>query len=272
MTSNQIEYAKLLETRRNNLAQEGITSLRDQRSHDVAVSTLDETRRANTERERQNRASLDETSRSNRVKEQLESDRNKETRRSNLASEAETKRSNVAREMENNRANVAKEIELNRHQTAVENETKRSNQARELHENLSLAETLRSNLSRESETARHNRASESSEAIKAGSYAARAAEMMRHNLVMESKDLKPSINVNASGGTVSGGNQQNYQSNSSPINPNSSTKYDTGNGTSGRKSHEIDLNILGPLFDFHSSSSEGNKTGYKSFGGKRNGK
>nr|AVX53660.1 putative ORF1 [Marmot picobirnavirus] len=100
MTKNQIEYAKLLELKRSNKAQEGITSARDAESarHNVAAETisldqLSEVRRSNQSKER-------ETARSNLARE-------RETARANIAQETELKRSNLARETENKRSNIA---------------------------------------------------------------------------------------------------------------------------------------------------------------------
>lgn len=127
MTQNQINYQKLLEDQRSNLANEELTRNRDA-----------ETARSNVARET-------------------------ETHRSNLARELETNRSNLANEAETNRSNLARELETNRHNLATESETARSNRANEAIGNRNAAtaernaaETKRSNLARELETNRHN--------------------------------------------------------------------------------------------------------------------
>lgn len=135
MTRNQIEYARLLETKRSNLVNEGLQK-----------ASISETSRHNIVTE-------NETSRANMARET-------ETKRYNIQSLAETRRSNLARESETMRSNIARETENYRHNTVTEGqtalslaETQRSNLVRE-------AETLRSNLAREAETNRSNVASE----------------------------------------------------------------------------------------------------------------
>lgn len=136
MTQNQINYQKLLEEQRSNLANEDLTRRRDS-----------------------------ETARSNLARET-------ETRRSNLANETETRRSNLAREVETNRSNLAKELEINRHNVATETETARSNRANEKigARNAATAafnarETARSNLAHELENNRHNVTTEGLQAL-----------------------------------------------------------------------------------------------------------
>lgn len=185
MTKNQIEYAKLLETRRSNIAQEDLTKSRDA-----------EGARHNLVTEGISRASLDETSRANKAREQ-------ETRRANLASEtltaardAETARANLEREKENFRSHAAQERiqlttleETRRANLAKEQEAKRSNQAkeqltaRELNiKDATLSETIRSNQAREVELNRSNVARE----LEANrSNVAREAETKRHNIADE---------------------------------------------------------------------------------------
>lgn len=152
MTRNQIEYYKVQEQQRSNLANESIAKIRDantlylgkanlaettrhnQAVEDYNVSFLGEQQRHNLAQEAHNAAVLDETSRSNQVKEQtemrrvIESERHsREVERQNMLSLdlqrsglEETKRSNLAREIEQNRSNLAREQETATHNRATE--------------------------------------------------------------------------------------------------------------------------------------------------------
>lgn len=113
MTKNQIEYAKLRETQRANLASEELTRKRDTAARALGIDTLTESVRHNRAGEEQARLVLGETQRSNLAKEG-------ETQRSNLAKESETMRSNLAKEAETHRASVVKEEETERHNKAAE--------------------------------------------------------------------------------------------------------------------------------------------------------
>lgn len=171
MTKNQIEYAKLLETRRANLRQEELTSKRDATTRELGIGTLGETSRHNQAVELLDSAKAAETKRSNVAKEA-------ETRRSNLAKESETQRSNMERERETARSNVARETETQRHQKAAEAISIGQTAASTAAAAAELAERVRSNMARESETALHNRA-------------------------MELKDIKPELHVTTPATTVS---------------------------------------------------------------------
>lgn len=145
MTRNQIEYQKVVESKRAAQAQEELTRQRDA-----------ETARANL-------ANETERHRSATAQEQLTMLRDSETQRSNMAREFENNRANLAKEQENARvtnetirSNLAREFENNRHNKATESisrievsETQRSNLAKEL-------ETNRANLAKEAETNRAN--------------------------------------------------------------------------------------------------------------------
>lgn len=106
MTKNQIEYAKHLETRRANQANERLTKQRDERAHTVALGQLSETQRANRAKEAQAIASLDETIRTNKATEAI---RIGDTAVS-AANAAERVRSNLAREAETALHNRAMEL------------------------------------------------------------------------------------------------------------------------------------------------------------------
>lgn len=123
MTKNQIEYLKVRETQRANLAQEALTQARDIAARELGFGTLEESKRSNLMREALTRDQNVETERAHRMAEQLQQGSLDETSRSNLAREAisrdtlaETKRSNIARETisrdtltEQQRANLASE-------------------------------------------------------------------------------------------------------------------------------------------------------------------
>lgn len=127
MTKNQIEYGKLVESKRANLAQESLTRERDKASRRLGVRQQVEVERANRVREQQATMSLDET------------------RRSNLARELEAQRHN--RQVES--LNIAQLEEVTR-----------SNRVREMRDQLALEETRRANVARETETQRYNRVRE----------------------------------------------------------------------------------------------------------------
>lgn len=166
MTKNQIEYLKLRETQRSNLAQEDLTRTRDSRSYEIGLGTLAESQRHNRATEEQARVSLDETARHNLAGEQLTRSSLDESIRHNQAVELEAARHNKVGESYNERAlkessrhNLAQE-QIGRSQVGASyanitlgysqlDETNRANVARE-------TETNRSNLVRESETQRHN--------------------------------------------------------------------------------------------------------------------
>lgn len=193
MTHNQIEYAKMLETRRSNKENERLTGLRDERAYEINLGNLKESERHNRASERQLRDELEEKIRINDLNYHLNRDRLNEDSRHNLRLEdlqsssiEETIRSNLAREIETNRANIARESETKRSNMAVESETKRSHLANEAigRSNVSLGyaqlnETTRANKERErlnrlqySEQVRHSKAQE--------------IELNRHNVAQES--------------------------------------------------------------------------------------
>lgn len=180
-----------------------LTRLRDLTTRELGFGQLAETARANRVRESQNLVAMGETHRSNIERE-----------RQNLMSLSEQQRSNIAKELESHRSNVARE-EISRQQ---QDETVRSNLARESEsyrhnvqselaafqsaasrveaaklklygdmERISLgysqlAESVRSNLARESETQRANMAKESETRR---SNVTREQETHRSNVVSE---------------------------------------------------------------------------------------
>lgn len=126
MTRNQVEYAKLLESKRAAQASEALTASRDANAHYIASITAAETERAHRAQEAYNVQYLGEVVRSNQAREGLQLQAQQETQRSNLAREAEAHRANIAAEAERHRANVASELELNRAHLASEAELYRS--------------------------------------------------------------------------------------------------------------------------------------------------
>lgn len=156
MTKNQIEYNKLLEAQRSNIAQEMLTRRRDQNNFDLGSRTLAETNRHNLVVESQNKQSLDETSRHNKASEKLGRDTLREQSRHNQAVELETNRSNVARERETSRSNRAQE-KIASQRLSLDAQYRQSQLGLQAAAN---AEQARSNAAREAETARSNRESE----------------------------------------------------------------------------------------------------------------
>lgn len=105
MTKNQIEYQKLLELKRANLANEQITTARDAAARKLGLDTLQETARHNQQVELQARDNLAEQYRNNLA--QLQ-----EAQRAHLASEGLTQQSvdnEYRRNAETGRHNLANE-------------------------------------------------------------------------------------------------------------------------------------------------------------------
>lgn len=174
MTKNQIEYAKLLETERANRATENLTQWRDQQTVAHNARVLQETGRHNLATEALGSSQLEEAKRSNLERE-----------RQNLMLLSEQQRHNVAVELETNRANVARETEDVRYHTLSLDETHRSNVARE-------QETHRTNVANEgikrdtlSEQQRANLASEDIRRVSNAISAAQVNELGRANRARE---------------------------------------------------------------------------------------
>lgn len=138
MTSNAIEFGKLLELRRSNQAKERTESRKvagdirvrsaanvENARHNFATET--EAARANRTSEGLTYAQQLETQRANRAKERQASNELGETMRHNAEQERETSRSNRAREYENTRSNIAREDENRRSNMAREYENRRHN-------------------------------------------------------------------------------------------------------------------------------------------------
>lgn len=262
MTKNQIEYNKLLETRRANSQQEELTRSRDaenaryqQERNRLERLSLDETARSNLAREgetyRSNLAREAETYRANLARESYEMERNKETHRANLALESlrsatleEQRRANRAQEaltsrnldIQQGRLDVAiGQLDLSRQQAS---ETVRANKARELETTRANVakeeETNRANLAREVETSRHNKATEAIDIARAATYATDVAG----RLIYYNKDHGTKIHVspvlNNSSNSSSGNSYPNMPRNNpgGTKSPNPNTDNDTSGGNS----------------------------------------
>lgn len=125
MTQNQINYWKLQEERRSNLAQEGETKrsnlAKEAETNRSNIAKETETHRSNVANEGVAFGNLSETQRSHQAQESISLQGLAEQARHSQAVEAEEHRSNLARETENMRHNVA-----------MEGETRRSNIANEV--------------------------------------------------------------------------------------------------------------------------------------------
>lgn len=232
MTRNQIEYAKLLESRRAAQAQESLTQARDE-----------ETARSHRAGEAISSGTLKESNRHNLAAESLEANRIAETTRSNRAKEQETSRSNKAKEAEARRSNLARELETNR-----------------------------SNVARETETHRGATASEAIRIGEAATRAGELAERVRHDLAMEAKNLAPVITVGGAtvNATPVQNNTLSVPSNSvSNLKPNTSdatavsnrNKPYAGKGFSDQRrsvtTKTLDLGPLGEVTKSHGRDSSG---------------
>lgn len=185
MTTNQIEYAKLLENRRIADVQNELTRIRDANTFELGKLNLNETERANRAREAYNINYLTEISRANLTREAQNQQSIDETRRANAVREALS----GAELEENKRANLAREAELYRSHTASESISERQLQLDQWYKSnnidlgyaniglgyANLGEQKRSHLATENELHRANvareteakRANEASEQLKA---------------------------------------------------------------------------------------------------------
>lgn len=113
MTANQIAYQRNLETARSNRANEVETKRHNLADEGLGIKSLSESQRHNrateSETNRSNLAREMETTRSNLAKEALTSSYNRAMIAQGWSSIQETARANQAREWETNRANTARE-------------------------------------------------------------------------------------------------------------------------------------------------------------------
>lgn len=191
MTRNQIEYQRLVETNRANLATEKQTALRDSRSYEVASNQLGETKRHNEATEILDSNKLAETGRHNLATEN-------EAYRSNVAREFETNRSNVAKETETYRSNLARESETHRSNVAQEAEARRSHKANEALGQAQLAETTRSNKVRENISKGELKVAQSNAVTNAAQArnAAANVEVNKGKLQLQKEELAEAIRAN----------------------------------------------------------------------------
>lgn len=189
MTRNQIEYGKLLESRRSNQANERLTGRRDEAAIQARTIELAELGRHNVATEglqaqqiSLNAQTLGETIRHNRQTESVAQGQ-LELGRGQLS---ETRRHNQAQE----RATVIQLNEQSRHNLVTEAETGRHN---------SQTEQLQSE--KQGEEKRHNIVSETTAAGKLAldtlTREQQLAETARHNRVMELKDYSTHVTQTA---------------------------------------------------------------------------
>lgn len=210
MTKNQIEYQKMQETRRANLASEALTARRDEASRRIGLDTLQETARHNQQVELQARDNLAEQYRNNVASLQ-------ELQRAHLASEgiagynAETQRQQQEEYVRHNQvaealtkygadtSKLAAEMSAGAHVSAAgisagasQYASDNALMAKQLEIDLQkygidttaglrgaeLSETQRSNIARETELNRSNVAKES---LQAGGL----TETIRHNITSD---------------------------------------------------------------------------------------
>lgn len=149
LTKNQIEFNKLVETKRSNKRQEELTEARDLYNREYQQASVANTREANAETARANRAreaynviSLDEVSRHNVATELAQQAQLGEASRHNVATEGAAIK-NLEEQM---RSNLANEQLKERSQT----EQERSNRESEALSRFRNAEQQRSNQAQES--------------------------------------------------------------------------------------------------------------------------
>lgn len=162
MTRNQIEYAKHVETKRANRAQEELTFARDQANRVLGFATLDESKRHNLASEQQAANVLGEQTRHNLATEAVSEYSNQlKSRELDLRNEQlqETLRHNMQLE-----DLQSKQIEIS-HRS--QEEIARHNLAQESRDSRALSESIRHNVSLENlqlrtigEANRHNLATE----------------------------------------------------------------------------------------------------------------
>lgn len=199
MTKNQIEYLKLRETQRSNRVSAELKQQELGNAFAINTLSLDETARHNRAVEANTANDVSERVRHNIVSELHSEMSVNEQRRANLAREAETKRSNIASErlgvdsLSATRQYHSQQVglgysqlaESSRANQAREAETTRSNQAAESIKLMSQQEITRSNLAKESETHRHNVVSEAISRFGNTLQSEGQSETKRHNQASE---------------------------------------------------------------------------------------
>lgn len=181
MTKNQIEYNKLLESRRTNMENERIRDRANEISFSLGTSNLDETQRHNRVVEGLQSRSLDETVRSNLANEQLKASAQVEQQRSNRANEALTLRQRIEQARSNQAQERLKEMDI-------------------LHTDERAKQQVSLGYSQLGESARSNRAQESLTASSQGVAQvrnqidqARVDESIRHNQAVERETNRANV-------------------------------------------------------------------------------
>lgn len=237
MTRNQIDYQKLVEGQRSNLAQEELTRMRDLRNYRIAQETLAENTRHNRVYEDIQASSLDESIRHNRAVEVRELAALTETSQHNRASEsiefsnaAERQRANLALENETRYAHRVGESETRRfHDQSLALSQRQLDELREYHSGslgvqsrnidlgyADLSERQRANLASEQirssvneEAVRHNITLESLQQQDVYTRERSQANQRRHDIAVESETKRANQVREAQGWTdtiVSGAN------------------------------------------------------------------
>lgn len=173
MTSNQIAYWSLQETKRANLAKEYQNS-----------KQLAETQRANQAAERQKRADLYEIARANRAGESIRQFQNLESARSNRAQESLKLRDINQRVVSNVNARYATTLsgQLTRESQSIERDRNAITAANNLRLNL---ENQRHNKASESISSMSNRITREKNRIVAAQQQSALKETVRHNQATE---------------------------------------------------------------------------------------
>lgn len=151
--------SQLAETARANQAREALNFQQHLETVRSNTARENETQRHNLESERISFSQLAETSRANRAQESIARERNAETKRSNLEKESQGRQSLAETERYNTAQISARQSELAEKQRAAKAD-EAIKIARNVTEAGRLAETVRSDLAREAETSKHNRAME----------------------------------------------------------------------------------------------------------------
>lgn len=178
MTRNQIEFAKLRETQRANLANEELTRLRDSRAHSVSLGQLQETGRHNQAVEALDTKRVSEQYRHNLATEILEQDSQRERRRANLAQE-QLKTTELGLKAQEVDLRAESQEETHRHNV----ETEAAKSVDQALDAARIQETQRHNVQQEA----IGRADVGVRSQQVGVQSAQLTESQRHNLVGEAQ-------------------------------------------------------------------------------------
>lgn len=178
LTKNQIDFAKLVESKRAAQASESLTRFRDERSFALAQAELAESKRAARARERFNEASLGESVRHNYATESQSASTLQETRRANLAAEQQRRDTLLEQQRSNKVSEGLRSLD-------IAEQSKRAAQSVSLGYS-NLEESSRRN------TLDHIYSQYQAENTRANvqNEQARIDEMIRHNKVLEQQEAK----------------------------------------------------------------------------------